>query len=88
MPALNYAIYGCSSSGTTPGVIRELHAGGKTLLQLLSKIDDRWQVIDDNLKKQIKNRTVYTGRLFLLARIFQYISNWSKVFEHLPTLFL
>ena len=46
------------------------------------------RVIDDNLKSQIKNRTLCTYRLFLLTRIFQYISNWSKVFEHLPTLFL
>ena len=45
-------------------------------------------VINDNLKRQIKNRTLYACRLFLLTRIFQYISNWSKVFEHLPTLFL
>ena len=46
------------------------------------------RMIDDNLKRQIKNRTLYTCRLFLLTWIFQYISNWSKVFEHLPTLFL
>ena len=45
------------------------------------------RVIDDNLKKQIKNRTLYTCRLFLFTRIFQYISNWSKVFEDLATLF-
>ena len=32
--------------------------------------------------------TLYTCRLFLLTRTFQYISNWLKVFEHLPTLFL
>ena len=44
-------------------------------------------MIDDKLKRQIKNRTLYTCRLFLLARIFQYTSNWSKAFEHLPTLF-
>ena len=44
MPAVNYVIYGCSSSRTTPGVInkRELHGRGKTLLKLLFKIDDRW----------------------------------------------
>ena len=36
-------------------------------------------MIDDNLKWQIKSWTVYTGRLFLLTWIFQYISNWSKV---------
>ena len=46
------------------------------------------RVIDDNLKRQIKNRTFYTCRLFLRARIFHYKSNWSKVFEHLPTLLL
>ena len=39
-------------------------------------------------KRQIKNRTLYTCRLSLLTRIFQYISNWSEVFEHLPILFL
>ena len=46
------------------------------------------RVIDDNLKRQFKNRTLYTSRLFLLTRIFQYISNWSKSLQHLPTLFL
>ena len=46
------------------------------------------RVIDGNLKKQIKNRNFYISRLFLLTQIFQCISNWSKVFEHLPTLFL
>ena len=46
------------------------------------------RVIDDNLKRQIKNRPLYTCRLFLLTQIFQYISNSSKVFEHLATLFL
>ena len=42
------------------------------------------RVIDDNLKRQIKNRTLHTCRLFLITRIFQYISNWAKLFEHLP----
>ena len=46
------------------------------------------RVIIDNLKRQVKNRTLCSCRLFLLTRIFQYISNWLKVFEHLPTLFL
>ena len=46
------------------------------------------KVIEENLKRQVKNRTLDTCRLFPLTRIFQYISNWSKVFEHLPTLFL
>ena len=43
MPAVIFVIYDCSSSRTNPGVIgiQELHTGGKTLLQLLLKIDDR-----------------------------------------------
>ena len=45
-------------------------------------------VIYDNLKRQIKKRTLYTCRLLLLNQIFQNISNCSKVFEDLPTLFL
>ena len=41
MPAVNYVIYGCSSSRISPGVItiQDLHTGGKILLQLLLKID-------------------------------------------------
>ena len=46
------------------------------------------RMINDNLKRQIKNRTLYTCRVFLLTRVFQNITNWSKAFEHLPTLFL
>ena len=49
---------------------------------IVAVITQDWQ-IDGNLKRQIKNRIFYTFRLFLLTRIFQYISNWSKVFEHL-----
>ena len=45
-------------------------------------------VIDNNMKRQIKNRNLYACRLFLLTQIFQYISNWLKVFKHLTTLFL
>ena len=84
IPAVKYVIYGCSSSKTTPGVIniQELQTGRKALLQLLLKIG----LIDDNLKGELK--TFYNCRLFLLARIFQYISNLSKVFDHLPTVFL
>ena len=43
MPVVNYVIYGCFFSGTTPGgiTIQEIHTGIKTLLQLLLKIDDR-----------------------------------------------
>ena len=39
IPALNYVIYDCSSSRTTPGAltIQEFHTRGKKLLQLLHK---------------------------------------------------
>ena len=46
------------------------------------------RMINDNLKSQIKNQTSYTCILFLLMWIFHYENNWSKVFEHLCTLFL
>ena len=81
VPAVNYVIYGCSSSRTTPEVItiQDLHTRVKTMLRLLLKIQD-------NLKRQIKNQTsMQTCRLFLLTQIFQYSSNWSNAFEHLPT---
>ena len=38
------------------------------------------RVIDDDLKRQIKDQTLNTYRLFLLTWVFQYISKWSKVF--------
>ena len=44
-------------------------------------------VIDDSLKEQIQIQTLPTCRLFVLTQIFQYISNWPNVFEHLSTLF-
>ena len=55
MPGVNYVIYGCSYARTTP----EYHYSGashwkETLLQLLDR------VIDDNLKRQIKNRILCT----------------------------
>ena len=37
------------------------------------------KALDKKLKKKIKNRTLYTCRLFLLTQICQYISNWSKI---------
>ena len=33
---------------------------------------------DGYLQRQIKNRTLHTSRLFLLAKNRQYTSNWSK----------
>ena len=85
MSGVNYAVYGCSSLRTNPGTsLYRSKTGGKILLQLLLKIG--WEMT--SFKRQIKNRTLHTCRLFLLIWLFQYISNWSKVFELLATLFL
>ena len=72
MPGVNYAINGCSSSRTAPGPNRRRK-------NIVAVTTQDW-VIDDNLKREIKNQTLYTCRLFILTWIFQYNSNWSKVF--------
>ena len=64
MPGVNYVIYGCSSARLTPGVslYRSL-----TLEENIVAVITQDKVIDDNLKRQIKNRTFCTCRLFLLT---------------------
>ena len=64
MSGVNYVIYGCSSARTTPGVslYRSL-----TLEENIVAVITQDRVIDDNLKGQIKNRTLCTIRLFLLT---------------------
>ena len=64
MPAVNYEIYGCSSARTTTGVslYRSL-----ALEENIVAVITQDRVIDDNLKRQIKNRTFCTCRLFLLT---------------------
>ena len=64
MPGVNYVIYGCSSARTTPGV--SLY-WSLTLEENIVAVITQDRVIDDNLKKQIKNRTLCTIRLFLLS---------------------
>ena len=53
MPGVNYLMYGCSSARTTPGVslYRSL-----TLEENIVAVITQDRVIDDNLKKQIKNQ--------------------------------
>ena len=64
MPGVNYATYGCFSMRTIPGVslYRSL-----TMEENIVAVMTQGKMIDDNLKKQIKNRTLCTCRLFLLA---------------------
>ena len=45
------------------------------------------RMINDNLKRKIKNKTSHTCRLFLPTSLVQYISNWWKAFEHPPPSF-
>ena len=77
MPGLNYVIYGCFSVRTTPGV--SLYQS-LTLEQNIVAVITQDKMIDANLKRQIKNRTLRSCRLFLLTQIFQYISICSRVF--------
>ena len=78
MPGVkNYVIYGCSSARATPGV--SLYWSFTLEPNIIAFVTQERE-IDQNLKKQIKNRTFCTTRLFLLTQIFQYTSNWSKVF--------
>ena len=64
IPGVNYVIYGCSSAGLTSGVspYRSL-----TLEENIVAVITQDRVIDDDLKKQIKNQTLCTCRLFLVA---------------------
>ena len=66
MPAVNYVIYGCSCARTIPGisVYRSL-----TQRKIIVAVIIRDRVTDGNLKRQIKNWTLYTCRLFLLTWI-------------------
>ena len=65
MPGVNYVIYGCSSARTTPGV--SLYWSCLTLEENIVAVITQDRMIDDNLKKQIKNQTLCTVRLFLLT---------------------
>ena len=60
--------------------LHEHHYRSLTLEENIAAVITQDRVIDDNLKSQIKNKTLCTCRLFPLTKIFQYISNWSKVF--------
>ena len=63
MPGVNYVIYGCSSARTTPGVslYRSLTLEGNIVVVITQN-----RVIDNNLKREIKNQT----NLFLLTKFF------------------
>ena len=66
MPGVNYVKYGCFSARIIPEIslYRSLTREENTVAVIVQD-----KVIEDNLKRQIKNRTLYTCRLFLLTQI-------------------
>ena len=64
MPGVNYVIYGCSSTRTTPGV--SLYRSLTQEENIVAVITQDWE-IEDNLKRQIKNQTLCTCRLFIIT---------------------
>ena len=65
MPGVKYLIYGCSSARTTPGV--SLYRSCLTLEENIVAVITQDRVIDNSLKRQIKNQTLCTCRLFALT---------------------
>ena len=61
---VNYVIYGCSSARLNPGV--SLYQS-LTLEGNIVAVITQDKAIDDNLKRQIKNQTLCTCRIFLLT---------------------
>ena len=62
MPGVNYVTYDCSSARTTPGVsVYQNLTFEENIIAAITQ--DR--VMGDNLKRQIKNQTLCTCRLFL-----------------------
>ena len=62
--SVNYVICGCSLAKATPGVSPY---GSLTLEENIVAVITQDRVVDDNLKRQIKNQTLCTCRLFLLT---------------------
>ena len=77
VPGVDYLIYGCSSARTTPGVSQYRSL---VLEENIVAVISQDRVIDNSLKRQIKNQTLSTCKLLALTLIFQYISYSSKVF--------
>ena len=64
IPCVNCVIYGCFSARITPGVLLYWRLKPEENIVAVTTQD---KVIDDNLKRQIKNRTFCTRRLFLVT---------------------
>ena len=64
VPGENYVIYGCFSLRAIPGVSL---SRSLTLQEITAAVITQDKVIDDNMKRQIKNQSFWTCRLFLLT---------------------
>ena len=64
MPGVNYLMYGCSSARTTPGV--SLYQNLRLEENIVAVVTQD-MVIDNSLKRQIKNQILWTCRLFALT---------------------
>ena len=67
MPGVNYVIYGCFSARITAGVSILSVCQSSTLEDNIVAVITQDKVIHDNLKTQIKNRTLCTCRLLLIT---------------------
>ena len=63
MPGVNYVIYDCSYARTTPLSLDQ----SLTFEESIAAVITQDRVMDDNLKRQIKNQTLCTCGLFLLT---------------------
>ena len=70
LPGANYVIYGCSYVRKTPRLSLYRRTGAFNLSKNIVAVITQVRVIHDNLKRQIKNRTWYTCKLYLLTLIF------------------
>ena len=79
MLGVNYVIYGCYFARTAPGV--SLYQS-LTLEENIVAVITQDKMIDDNLKRQMKNRTLCACRLFLLASIYKQLVKSILAFAH------
>ena len=67
MSGVNYVIYGCFSARTTPRLSLLSLYRSLTLKENIAAVIAQDKVIDENLKKQIKNTTLYACRQLLIT---------------------
>ena len=90
MPAETCSIFNCYNSWAAPAI---------SLFRTPKKNDHKnkleeqhclnyYSCVDGDLKRQIKNRTLHTSKLFLLAKTFQILPISQKLLERLPTRYL